>query len=134
MGYYKLFREKQGPSEQHPNDPQNAVRGILYEVTDATRGQETLSRVATTLENADYIIPALIYKLQVNLSPRFGTLMPMLLQVPGRVGIRIHGGTKPSHSKGCVLVTARKAYQSFVKKLLEEQRKNEPMYIEICNP
>ena len=118
MGYYKLIREK--PDGQ-------AVRGTLY------RGATQLSCIASTLENTDFLIPALIYKLQVNYSPRFGTLMPILLQVPGREGIRIHCGTKPSHSRGCVLITNRRAYQAFVRELLEEQKTNAPIYIEVRN-
>jgi hypothetical protein len=138
MGYYKLIREPQGPSVYHPNDPCNAVRGTLYAVEHRYSGsageyKEYLTPIAPTLEHADYLIPALVYKVQVNLSPRFGTLMPMLLQVPGRTGIRIHGGTKPSHSRGCVLITRRREYQDFVKKLLEEQETCAPIYIEVCD-
>ena len=138
MGYYKLIREPQGPSAYHPKDACNAVRGTLYRVEHRYSGsageyKEHLTRLAPTLENADYLIPALIYKVQVNLSPKFGTLMPMLLQVPGRTGIRIHGGTKPSHSTGCVLVTRRREYQDLVKTLLAEQETCAPIYLEICN-
>jgi len=137
--YYKLIRQKQGPSEAYPHDPRNAVRGTLYTVEHRYSGsageyKEYLTRVAPTLENADCLIPALIYKVQVNLSPRFGTLMPILVDVPGRTGIRIHGGTKPSHSAGCVLVTRRKEYQELVKTLLAEQQTHAPLYIEVCDP
>jgi hypothetical protein len=136
--YYKLIREPKGPSEGHPHDPQNAVRGKLYSTSHYFNKRtglmaERLRFVCDTLENADYLIPALIYKVQVNLSPKFGTLMPMLLQVPGRTGIRIHGGTKPSHSTGCVLVTRRREYQDLVKTLLAEQDTCAPIYLEICN-
>ncbi len=95
--------------------------------------KEYLTPVAPTLENANYIIPELIYKVQVNISPKFGTLMPILMQVPGRYGIRIHGGSKPSHSKGCVLITSRTKYQDFVRTILAEQETAAPIYLEICN-
>ena len=138
MGYYKLIREPKGPSAARPNDPGNAVRGTLYSVEHRYSGssgqhKEYLTCVAPTLENADCIIPALIYKIQVNVSPKFGTLMPMLLQVPGRTGIRIHGGTKPSHSHGCVLITRRREYQRFVQTLIEEQKSNAPIYVEVVD-
>ena len=127
--YYKLIRQ---PAEG------KAVRGKLYSTShyfNNRTGLETerLRYICDTLEHADYLIPALIYKVQVNLSPRFGTLMPMLLQVPGRTGIRIHGGTKPEHSKGCILITRRREYQDFVKTLLAEQESFAPIYLEICN-
>lgn len=136
--YYKLIRQAAGPSAEHPNDPRNAVRGTLYTVEHRLSGstgeyKEHLTRVAATLENADYLIPAMIYKLQVNLSPRFGTLMPMLMQVPGRSGIRIHGGTKPSHSQGCILTPSRREYQALVRTLLAEQETAAPIYLELCD-
>ena len=62
-------------------------------------------RVAT-LENANYIIPAGTYPLRKTWSPRFGKEMPEICDVPEREGIRIHMGTKPEHSTGCVLVSA----------------------------
>ena len=59
-----------------------------------------------TLENADFLIPAGTYPLKLTWSPRFKKLMPLIDDVPEREGIRIHMGTKPEHSTGCVLVDA----------------------------
>ena len=59
-----------------------------------------------TLENADFLIPAGIYPLKMTWSPRFKKMMPEICDVPEREGIRIHMGTKPEHSEGCVLVDA----------------------------
>ena len=59
-----------------------------------------------TLENADYIIPAGTYPLRKTWSPRFNKEMPEICDVPDREGIRIHMGTKPEHSTGCVLMSA----------------------------
>ena len=59
-----------------------------------------------TLENADFLIPAGIYPLKMTWSPRFKKMMPEICDVPEREGIRIHMGTKPEHSEGCVLVSA----------------------------
>ena len=58
-----------------------------------------------TLENADYIIPAGTYPLRKTWSPRFNKEMPEICDVPDREGIRIHMGTKPEHSTGCVLTS-----------------------------
>jgi len=57
-----------------------------------------------TLENADYIIPAGEYKLVRTFSPKFKKQLPLLENVPDREGIRIHRGSIPEHSKGCILV------------------------------
>ena len=57
-----------------------------------------------TLENADYLIPAGEYRVEMTWSPKFKKLLPQILDVPERDGIRIHMGTQPEHSTGCVLV------------------------------
>ena len=113
-----------------------AVRGHIYErhsYVDGRTGKsgERLVPLAPTLENADYLIPALIYKVAVTMSAKFGTLMPILYQVPGRSGIRIHGGTKPGHSQGCILITRRREYQNLVRLLLQEQETCAPIYLEL---
>ena len=59
-----------------------------------------------TLENEQFLIPAGRYPLRMTWSPRFQKLRPEICDVPEREGIRIHLGTKPQHSQGCVLVTA----------------------------
>lgn len=127
MGYYKLIRqETEG----------KAVRGTLYSVEHRYSGsagtyREYLTEVARTLENADYLVPALTYKLQVTHSPRFKRLLPVLCQVPNRSGIRFHRGTKPEHSKGCILVSAENE-QVLTELWLKEQQNHEETRIEFC--
>ena len=58
-----------------------------------------------TIENEETLIPEGRYPLKMTWSPKFGKLRPEICNVPDREGIRIHLGTKPYHSKGCVLVT-----------------------------
>ena len=97
-----------------------AVRGRLR-----FEGQEI-----ATLENADYIIPVGTYPVLVTYSPRFQKNLPLIDKVPGRSGIRIHTGTKPEHSKGCVLVSAAME-QELTAKWLALQASNEPIKITI---
>ena len=87
-----------------------------------------------TLERVGYQIPPLCYHVAVTMSPKFKRLLPIVQNVPqtppnlpfrgeeihtkdelpplkegqGRVrtGIRIHRGSKPEHSTGCILVVA----------------------------
>ena len=80
-----------------------------------------------TLERVGYQIPALCYHVCVTQSPKFKRLLPLVTGVPRtpqsgygtatpigrangamgyRQGIRIHRGSKPEHSSGCVLVVA----------------------------
>ena len=126
MSYYKLKRQATEGS---------AVRGQLYEVHyyfNKRTGKvcERLTPICPTLENADYLIPALVYKVSVTQSPRFKRLMPVLLQVPNRSGIRIHRGTLPEHSKGCILVSAENE-QKLTALWLKEQNDHEESRIEI---
>ena len=99
-----------------------AVRGCLR-----FEGQEV-----KTLENADYIIPVGIYEVRVTYSPRFKRMLPLVMQVPGRSGIRFHRGTRPEHSKGCILVSAANE-QQITAKWLALQASNEPIKIIIKN-
>ena len=62
-------------------------------------------RTFDTLENAEFLIPAGTYPLRLTWSPRFKKNMPLIDEVPDREGIRIHMGTKPEHSEGCVLLS-----------------------------
>lgn len=70
----------------------------------AVRGTATIpmgkdSILCATLENADFIVPEGTYQLVNTMSPRFKKILPLLVNVPGRSGIRVHTGTKPEHRK-----------------------------------
>ena len=99
-----------------------AVRGIM----------RVNGRDIATLENADYIIPEGTYPVLVTFSPRFKRMLPLIGNVPGRSGIRFHRGTKPEHSKGCILVSAVME-QQITAKWLALQASNEPIKITIEN-
>jgi len=99
-----------------------AVRGIM----------RVNGRDIATLENADYIIPVGTYPVSVTFSPRFKRMLPLIGNVPGRSGIRIHRGTKPEHSKGCVLVSDVNE-QELTAEWLALQASKEPIKITIEN-
>ena len=89
-------------------------------------------RDIATLENADYILPVGTYSVSVTFSPRFKRMLPLIGSVPGRSGIRFHRGTRPEHSKGCVLVSAVNEQQITAEWLALQARK-EPIKITIEN-
>ena len=85
-----------------------------------------------TLENSEYIIPEGTYPVRVTWSPKFKRMLPLVLNVKGRSGIRFHRGTKPEHSRGCILVSAAME-QELTAKWLALQASNEPIKLKIEN-
>ena len=94
MKTIKLIRE---------NKTGNAVFGKMsFEMHN--RNYELERFTQPTLENADFIIPPGTYPVEVTWSPKFRKFLPEIKDVPERSGIRIHMGSKPEHSKGCILL------------------------------
>ena len=83
-----------------------------------------------TLENAQYIIPEGKYELVITWSPKYKKMMPLVCSVPGRSGIRIHTGTIPEHSKGCILLTP-KGVELINELLTKTAKKDEKVYLTI---
>ena len=49
-------------------------------------------------------IPRGRYRITTSLSQRFGRELPILEDVPGFSGIRVHGGNGPEDTEGCILL------------------------------
>jgi len=125
--YYKLIRDM-------PDG--KSVHGKLYRTSHYYNKRtgllvERLHYICDTLENADYLVPALIYRVTITQSPKFKRPLPILQQVPGRSGIRFHRGSQPEHSKGCILISASME-QSLTARWLSEQTAKEETRLEIC--
>jgi len=93
-----------------------------------------LTLTVRTLENRDFLIPAGTYPLKLTWSPRFKKFMPEICDVPDRTGIRIHQGTRPEHSTGCILVDAMGLANT--KSFINQQKifyEDEPLNITIVN-
>lgn len=128
MGYYKLIRDY---------SQERAVTGKLYSTSHYYNNRtqkmtERLHFICNTMENRDHMIPALVYRVQVTMSPKFKRMLPEVVQVPQRTGIRFHRGTLPEHSQGCILI-APDMEQGVTSMWLAEQSAHEETRLEICN-
>ena len=86
-------------------------------------------------------IPTGRYRILITRSRRFGRWLPLLLNVKGFEGIRIHAGNKPEDTRGCILpgFNRRKGYVldstrcvlTLVKMMTEAIAKGEKVFVEV---
>ena len=110
-----------------------AVTGIL--ALDLVQKDDSLKRYELpTLENADFIIPAGTYPVERTFSRKFKKFLPEILDVPDRFGIRMHRGSLPEHSKGCILLDlAGMTYVDTLFNQLDRYYDDEKVQIEIID-
>ena len=68
---------------------------------DSTMTEEDIKKIKVKGETA---IPTGIYKIILNYSPKFKKVMPLLTNVKGYSGVRIHSGNSAKDTEGCLLV------------------------------
>ena len=87
-------------------------------------------------------IPCGTYRVKLTHSPRFGVIMPLLEDVPGFSGVRIHPGNNANDTEGCLLPgrfasdihvgESRLAYEALFSKLREADAAGEEITITIA--
>lgn len=86
-------------------------------------------------------IPTGRYRILITRSRRFGRWLPLLMNVKGFEGIRIHAGNKPEDTRGCILLgfNRRKGYVldstrcvlTLVKMMTEAMKKGEKVFVTV---
>lgn len=90
-------------------------------------------------------IPVGEYEILLTWSPRFKTILPLLIDVPGFDGIRIHPGNTADDTEGCLLVGekvithaglpflthSRRAFERLFARLEDASKKREKLIIEV---
>lgn len=74
---------------------------------DKDRGLDDSMTVEEILKKKKYgqtAIPTGIYRIQITYSPKYKRMMPLILNVKGYSGIRIHSGNTSKDTLGCLLV------------------------------
>lgn len=103
---------------------------------DSTMTEEEIKKIKVKGETA---IPTGIYKIILNYSPKFKKVMPLITNVKGYSGVRIHTGNSAKDTEGCLLVgkntivgrltESRKMYDALFKRL--QQKGSNDITIEI---
>jgi len=88
-------------------------------------------------------IPAGRYQVTLDMSPKFGRLMPHILNVPNFTGVRIHWGNTAKDTDGCLLVgwergdnfigTSRAAFNQLYEQINDAIEAREQVWITIEN-
>lgn len=88
-------------------------------------------------------IPAGKYDVDVTYSQHFQKPLPLVLNVSGFAGVRIHSGNRPSDTEGCILVgqaivndavsNSRLAFEPVFERIKEAVRNKQKVTIEIIN-
>jgi len=89
-------------------------------------------------------IPSGTYQVMVTMSDRFQRLLPLLVDVPGFVGVRIHSGNCAADTEGCILVGRRRgtatvlesrlAFQALFAKIQAAMARGETVQVKVVNP
>lgn len=110
---------------------------ICYTIEDVVRDKKVYGKTA---------IPSGIYKVVVTMSNRFKKMLPLLLNVPGYEGIRIHTGNTHANTEGCILPATSvskdgtfgfesgKAFNKLFARITKALDAGEDVHIIIANP
>ncbi len=76
---------------------------VLEDTTRGLRQDMTPEEIQKIKIHGQTAIPSGRYEIRVTLSARFRRQLPILLNVPGYAGVRIHPGNNDANTEGCLL-------------------------------
>jgi len=86
-------------------------------------------------------IPSGLYRVAITQSPRFGRQLPLVCDVPGFEGVRIHSGNSAGDTEGCLLPgrkrfpdrveESRLAFEALYMRLVDAESRREAISLEI---
>lgn len=100
-------------------------RFFCYTLEDTCRGlkqTDTVEEIRRKKQPGITAIPSGRYTVILNYSNRFKKIMPLLVNVPGFEGVRIHAGNRAEDTEGCLLLGMEKAVDSVLKSRLAFNR------------
>ena len=116
---------------------------VLEDTTRGLRQDMTPEEIQKIKIHGQTAIPSGRYEIRVTLSARFRRQLPILLNVPGYAGVRIHPGNNDANTEGCLLpgkndrvgqVSNSRATMAALQKQIEEAiYQNSKVYIEIVD-
>ena len=122
----------------------NGVFQRIFTLEDTDRGLKQnmpLEQIKAQKVFGKTAIPSGRYEVVIDFSQHFGCEMPLLLNVPGYAGVRIHTGNTPLDTEGCLLLglsrgnnfvgESRKAFAQFYPLLQAAYYKKEPVFLTI---
>ena len=85
------------------------VDGVYFcdTIEDKDRGLDdsmTVSEILKRKIKGQTAIPTGHYKIEITYSPKYKRMMPLILNVKGYSGIRIHSGNTSKDTEGCLIV------------------------------
>lgn len=95
-------------------------RGLTQTMTDA--------QIKSKKVHGQTAIPTGTYKVIISYSNKFKRQMPLLLNVPGFLGIRIHSGNTEKDTEGCLIVGKNKV----VGKVIESKDTYNKLFSILC--
>lgn len=81
------------------------VEGMMYGFTCEDQDRKLEEEPGAKIQKRT-AIPRGLYRLTLSFSNRFKKVMPLIVDVPGFEGVRIHGGNTAEDTEGCPLLGA----------------------------